>query len=114
MSERKKVNIGTLRAMKQRGERASFITAYDFPLARYVDRAGVDMILVGDSLGMTVLGHKTTLPVTMDDMIRACQAVTRAVERAFVVGDKTPYRSSGGRHDARWAAWILLRLGRLG
>lgn len=92
MAERKKVTIETLRAMQRRGERVTFITAYDFPLARYADRAGADMILVGDSMGMTVLGHKTTLPVTMDDMIRACQAVTRGAEKAFVVGDM-PYMS---------------------
>lgn len=84
---RKKVTISTLKQMKAKGETAVFLTAYDYPFALMADQAGVDMILVGDSLGMTVLGHETTLPVTMDDMIRHSQAVTRAVEFAFVVGD---------------------------
>ncbi|HHW09792.1 MAG TPA: 3-methyl-2-oxobutanoate hydroxymethyltransferase [Firmicutes bacterium] len=87
MQERKKVTIETLRAMKRQGEKATFITAYDYPLAKYAERAGIDMILVGDSLGMTVLGHKTTLPVTMDDMIRASQAVTRGAKAPFIIGD---------------------------
>jgi 3-methyl-2-oxobutanoate hydroxymethyltransferase len=85
--QRRKVTISTLRQMKAKGETAVFLTAYDYPFALMADQAGVDMILVGDSLGMTVLGHETTLPVTMDDMIRHSQAVTRAVTYAFVVGD---------------------------
>jgi 3-methyl-2-oxobutanoate hydroxymethyltransferase len=84
---RKKININTLNHRKRKGQKVVFITAYDYPFARLADQAGVDMILVGDSLGMTTLGHKTTLPVTMDDMIRHAQAVTRATEYAFVVGD---------------------------
>ena len=84
---RKKVNIVTLRTMKERGQKAVYLTAYDYPFARLADRAGVDMILVGDSLAMTTLGHKTTLPVTMDEMISHAKAVTRAVQYAFVIGD---------------------------
>ncbi len=87
MQERKKVTIETLKALKNREEKATFITAYDYPLAKYAERAGIEMILVGDSLGMTVLGHKTTIPVTMDDMIRAAQAVTRGAQLPFIVGD---------------------------
>ena len=87
MSDRKKVTIATLRSMKIRGEKATFLTSYDFPMAKYAERAGIDMILVGDSLGMTVLGHKTTLPVTMEDMIRAAQAVTRGAQAPFIIGD---------------------------
>ena len=85
--ERKKVTITTLRNKKNKGDKTVFITAYDFPFAKLADEAGVDMILVGDSLGMTVLGHETTLPVTMEDMIRHSQAVRRAVKYAFIVGD---------------------------
>ncbi len=90
--ERKKVTIETLREMKSKGEKIAFLTAYDYPFALLQDRAGIDMILVGDSLGMTVLGHKTTLPVTMDDMVRHASAVNRAVKYAYTVGDM-PYMS---------------------
>lgn len=90
--ERKKITIQTLREMKEKGEKISFLTAYDYPFALLQDRAGIEMMLVGDSLGMTVLGYKTTLPVTMDDMIRHAQAVSRAVKYAFMVGDM-PYMS---------------------
>ena len=92
LSKRKKINLLSLQEMKNDGEKAVFITAYDYPLASLADQAEVDMILVGDSLGMTVLGHKTTLPVTMNDMIPHCQAVTRAVKSAYVIGDM-PYMS---------------------
>jgi len=87
-----KVTIPELAKMKKRGEKITLLTAYDYPMARLVDRAGIDMILVGDSLAMTVLGHESTLPVTMDEMISHARAVTRAVERTFVVGDM-PYLS---------------------
>jgi 3-methyl-2-oxobutanoate hydroxymethyltransferase len=83
----KKTTLLTLRALKARGEKAVFVTAYDFPLAGLAEKAGADMILVGDSLGMTTLGYSNTLPVTMDDMVRHASAVTRAAKRAFVVGD---------------------------
>lgn len=84
---RKKVSLLKLIKQKQKGEKTVFITSYDYPLALLADRAGVDMILVGDSMGMTTLGYESTLPVTMDDMIRSAQAVTRAAKHAFVVGD---------------------------
>ena len=85
---RKKVTLHTLNQKKRADEKAVFITAYDYPFARLAEKAGADMILVGDSLGMTILGYKkTTLPVTMEDMIRHSQAVARAVEFAFLVGD---------------------------
>ena len=63
--------------MKQKGEQVAWITAYDFPMASFAEQAGMDMILVGDSLGMIVLGYKSTIPVTMDDCISHCQAVRR-------------------------------------
>lgn len=78
--------------MKRREKKAVFITAYDYPTAMYADVAGVDMILVGDSVANTTLGFRSTTSVTMDDMIRHSGAVTRAVERAFVIGDM-PYMS---------------------
>jgi len=84
---RKKVTLLTLQAMKRRGERVVFITAYDFPFGLFADRAGADMILVGDSAAMTTHGHTTTMPITMDEMISHAKAVRRAVKYAFLVGD---------------------------
>lgn len=82
-----KVTIQTLRKMKQAGERITMLTAYDATFARLFDRAAVEVLLVGDSLGMVVQGHPTTLPVTMDQMVYHCAAVARGAERAHVVGD---------------------------
>lgn len=82
-----RVTTTRLAAMKAADEPIVMITAYDAPGARLADAAGVDVILVGDSLGMTVLGHSSTLPVTMDDMIRATSAVCRGASRALVVAD---------------------------
>lgn len=86
------VTIPLLLARKKNGTKIVALTAYDFPTARIVDEAGVDLILVGDSLGMVVLGYENTIPVTMDEMIHHTKAVSRAVRRALVVGDM-PYFS---------------------
>ena len=83
----KKVTINTLKKMKQAGERITMLTAYDASFARLLDRAGVEVLLVGDSLGMVIQGHDTTLPVTMDQMVYHCACVARGVERAHLVGD---------------------------
>jgi 3-methyl-2-oxobutanoate hydroxymethyltransferase len=77
----------TLTALKAAKRPITVITAYDYHSARLVEQAGVDAILVGDSLGMTMLGHDSTLPVTMDDMVRATSAVSRAAKRALVIAD---------------------------
>lgn len=90
MTERKKITIRTLFDMVQDGEPISWLTCYDYPTAYFQEEAGIDMILVGDSLGMTMLGYDSTLPVTMDDMIRHTQAVRRGAPTAFIVGDM-PY-----------------------
>ena len=74
------------------GDKITYLTCYDYLTAKYQERAGVDMILVGDSLGMVVLGYDSTFPVTMDDMIRHCQAVRRGAQQTFIVGDM-PYMS---------------------
>jgi len=82
-----RTTLRDLRRMKDQGERIAMITAYDYPSARLADRAGAAMLLVGDSLGMVVHGHSTTLPVTLDDMVRHSAAVVRGAEQALVVGD---------------------------
>ena len=94
MSEQEpgKITVPSLSAKKGAGERLAVLTAYDFPTARILDESGIDIILVGDSLGMVVLGYENTIPVTMDEMIHHTKAVTRAVKRALVIGDM-PYGS---------------------
>ncbi len=89
---RKKVTIPTLFKKVADGIPITWLTCYDYPTAYLQEQAGIDMILVGDSLGMTMLGYETTLPVTMDDMIRHSQAVRRGAPNVFVVGDM-PYMS---------------------
>ncbi len=84
---RKKVTTRTFADKKRTGEPITMLTAYDYPTAIAVDRAGVDSILVGDSLGMVVLGYENTLPVTMEDMLHHCKAVARGAEFALLVGD---------------------------
>src|SRR6266850_401889 len=84
--------------MKQAGERITMLTAYDATFARLLDRAGTDVLLVGDSLGMVVQGHDTTLPVTMDQMVYHCAAVKRGVQRAHLVADM-PFGSYQGTAD---------------
>lgn len=86
-SERKKNTVLTLRQKKQRGKPVTMMTAYDYPTALLVDEAEIDCILVGDSLGMVVLGYENTLPVTMEDMLHHCKAVARGASRALLVGD---------------------------
>jgi 3-methyl-2-oxobutanoate hydroxymethyltransferase len=81
------VTIHDLRRMKESGERFTMLTAYDHLSARILDEAGIPVILVGDSLAMVVLGHSSTVPVTVDEMLHHTRAVTRGVERALVVGD---------------------------
>ena len=92
MTERKKVTIRTLFQKAERKEPITWLTCYDYPTAFLQEKAGIDMILVGDSLGMTMLGYDSTLPVTMEDMIRHTQAVRRGAPNVFVVGDM-PYMS---------------------
>lgn len=82
-----KVTTAAVLKMKREGEKISMLTAYDYSTAVLVDGAGVDMILVGDSLGMVVLGYDSTLPVTMEDMLHHTKAVSRAAQRAMVIGD---------------------------
>ncbi|HLF75635.1 MAG TPA: 3-methyl-2-oxobutanoate hydroxymethyltransferase [Anaerolineales bacterium] len=93
MSEpRKKITLPYLFKKVADGEPITWLTGYDYPTAYLQEQAGIEMILVGDSLGMTMLGYESTLPVTMDDMIRHSQAVRRGAPTAFVIGDM-PYMS---------------------
>jgi len=84
---RKKVTTLTYRQKKERGEIITMLTAYDYPTALAMDRSGVDSILVGDSLGMVVLGYENTLPVTMEEMLHHCRAVSRGAKTALLIGD---------------------------
>ena len=93
--EVKKITTHTLQEMKRRGEKISMLTAYDFSLAKIIDEAGIDVILVGDSASNVMAGHETTLPITLDQMIYHASSVVRAVQRALVVVD-LPFGSYQG------------------
>ncbi|MCL0056354.1 3-methyl-2-oxobutanoate hydroxymethyltransferase [Dehalococcoidia bacterium] len=82
-----RITINQLMEMKRKGEKFCMLTAYDYPTARFVDGAGVPIILVGDSLGMVMLGYESTIPVTMEEMIHHTRAVSRGARNALVVGD---------------------------
>lgn len=92
MAERKKITLPALFKKVADGQPITMLTCYDYPTAYFQEQAGIDMILVGDSLGMTILGYETTLPVTMEDMIRHAQAVRRGAPTAWLIGDM-PYMS---------------------
>ena len=92
MSERSKVSLPALFKKVEQGNPITMLTCYDYPTAHFQEQAGVDMVLVGDSLGMTMLGYDSTLPVTMEDMIRHTQAVRRGTPSAWLIGDM-PYMS---------------------
>lgn len=109
----RKVTIHTLGRMKQRGERIAMLTAYDYPTAKLLDGAGLDALLVGDSLGMVVLGYPTTLPVTMEDMLHHCRAVARGASRALLVGDLPFMAYQASREDAVRNAGRLLKEGNM-
>jgi 3-methyl-2-oxobutanoate hydroxymethyltransferase len=84
---RKKVTIAELQEKKIRKQKITMVTAYDYPTARILDQVEIDTILVGDSLGNVVLGYESTVPVTMDEMIHHCKAVSRGVKSGFIIGD---------------------------
>lgn len=108
---KKRRTVLDLSAMKIKGEKIAVLTAYDYPFARIMDQAGIDVILVGDSVGSVVAGYENTLPVTMDEMVYHCRAVARAAERALVVADM-PFLSYQVDHaEARRNAGRLLKEG---
>jgi 3-methyl-2-oxobutanoate hydroxymethyltransferase len=82
-----RITINQIKEMKQKGEKITMLTAYDFATAKIVDEAGIPLILVGDSLGMVVLGYESTIPVTMDEMLHHTKAVVRGTKRVMVIGD---------------------------
>ncbi len=94
-SDIKRITVNTLLKMKTSGEKIAMLTAYDYSMARIVDEAGIDVILVGDSASNVMAGHETTLPITLDQMIYHAQSVIRAVKRALVVVD-LPFGSYQG------------------
>ena len=96
--DKKRVTVPEIGRMKGAGERITMVTAYDWTFARLLDEASVDMLLVGDSLGMVVQGHDTTLPVTLDEMVYHTRMVARGAARAMVVGD-LPFGSYQGSPD---------------
>jgi len=82
-----RITINQIKEMKQKGEKITMLTAYDYATAKIVDEAGIPLILVGDSLGMVVLGYESTIPVTMEDMLHHTRAVVRGTKQAMIIGD---------------------------
>jgi 3-methyl-2-oxobutanoate hydroxymethyltransferase len=112
MDERiERIRIPELARMKQRGQKITMLTAYDATMSRLLDRAGLDVLLVGDSLGMVILGHDSTLPVTMEAMIHHTRAVTNGAKRALVVADMPFLSHRIGIHKAVRNAGRLLQEG---
>ncbi len=107
----KRLSITDLKGMKKRGERIPMFTAYDYPTARLVEQAGIPLILVGDTLGMVVLGYETTVPVTMDEMLHHIKAVVRGTRRAHVIADMPFMSYQAGSSDALANAGRMLKEG---
>jgi 3-methyl-2-oxobutanoate hydroxymethyltransferase len=108
---RAKITAPAVVALKRKGEPITVVTAYDFPTARYADQAGVEILLVGDSVGTVLLGYDSTLPVTMDDMLHHTRAVTRAKPSAMVVGDMPFMSYQGSAEQAVMNAGRLVQEG---
>jgi len=106
-----KITLDVLRSKKERGQKITRVVLWDYPMACIADEAGVDMILVGDSVGMCVLGYPNTLPVTMDEMVHHCRAVTRGAHRCMVVGDLPFMSYETGTADAVKSAGRLVKEG---
>jgi 3-methyl-2-oxobutanoate hydroxymethyltransferase len=109
MEKPKKLSIVDLQGMKERRERIAWLTSYDFPTAQFAEAAGLDMILVGDSLGMCVYGYESTVPVTMAQAIVHCEAVRRGAPNTFVVGDMPFMSYQRCDEDAVWNAGRFLK-----
>jgi len=109
--ERKKVTPQDLLIKKEQGQKIVRVVCYDYPMALLADRAGVDSILVGDSVGMVVLGETSTVPITMEQMIHHCKAVMRAVKYALVIGDLPFLSYQTSIPDAIYNAGVLMKYG---
>lgn len=107
----KQKTILDIRRMKDAGEKITVLTAYDYPFARLMDQAGIDMILVGDSVGTVVSGYDTTLPVTMEEILYHTRAVVRGTAQALVVADMPFLSYQVDLRDARWNAGRLIKEG---
>ncbi len=103
-----RTTIRDIQQMRDRGERIPMVTAYDYTSAQIADRAGIPMILVGDSLGMVVLGHESTVPVTLDEMVHHTRAVVRGARKALVVGD-LPFLTYASPEQAVLSAGKMLQ-----
>ena len=106
-----KISILDLQSKKQKGEKITMLTAYDYPFARLLDEAGVDSILVGDSLGMVILGYESTLPVSMEEMLHHVKAVKKGVKRAFLIGDLPFMSYQASKGEAIKNAGLLMKAG---
>lgn len=107
----KKVTIHTLKSMKERGDKITMLTAYDATFAQLLDESHIDLLLVGDSLGMVIQGNDTTLPVTLDEIIYHCRAVARGTRRAHIVGDMPFMSYQSSVHEAMVNAGRLIKEG---
>jgi len=110
--DRKKITPVDLQTMKKEGKKFSMLTAYDYPMALLEDRAGIEVILVGDSLGMTVLGYENTIPVTMEEMIHHTKAVTRGAKYALIIGDMPFMSYNTSVQDAIYNAGRFMKEGK--
>jgi 3-methyl-2-oxobutanoate hydroxymethyltransferase len=106
-----RITIGEIKEMKQRGEKIPMLTAYDYATAKLIDEAGMPLILVGDSLGMVVLGYESTIPVTMADMLHHTKAVVRGTKRALVIGDMPFMTYHASTSDALYNAGRFIQEG---
>jgi 3-methyl-2-oxobutanoate hydroxymethyltransferase len=106
-----RITISQIKEMKQKGERITMLTAYDYATAKIVDEAGIPLILVGDSLGMVVLGYESTIPVTMEEMLHHTKAVVRGTKKAMVVGDMPFMTYHISVEDALYNAALFIQEG---
>src|SRR5262245_41238939 len=107
-----KITTAVLQEMKARGEKIAMLTAYDYLTAQIIDAAGIDVILVGDTLAMVVAGHDTTLPITLENMLYHTEIVARATQRALVVGDLPFMAYQLSPEQARVSAGRMMKEGR--
>ena len=109
-----KTTVSTLKKQKENGEKITMLTCYDYSMAKLMDEAGIEILLIGDSLGNTMLGYENTLPVTMEDMIAHTAAVSRGAKNAFVLADMPFMSYQTGTRDALINAGRLMKEGRAG